>query len=314
MRYPIRTIVAGVAALDEHDPVLGPALELAERLGARLHLVHAFELPDIVWDAYAQMGYMDVEAHTRHAAALQERLERSVRQATDNPRVACHVVSGAPGTAIHELADRENAELILVGTTRRGALASKVLGSTAQRVLRGGRVPVLVVKEPLRAELGRVLLTTDLSEFSAGVQEIGLDVVESLFGTARPALRSLLVLWYGATLPPPLREDLLRKLAEDQITSFLAERRARERPVVPAVRTGDPAREILAEAKEWEPDLIVIGSHARKGAQRFLLGSVAEEVLRTAPTSVLVVPAVTTEQMTLPVKLEREGVPQLQAD
>ena len=137
--------------------------------------------------------------------------------------------------------------------------------------------------------------------------------MESLFSTAQPALRSLLVLWYGATLPPPLREDMLRDIAEDQIARFLAARRPRDRPVVPVVRTGEPAKQVLNEAKDWEPDLIIVGSHARKGTRRFLLGSVAEGVLRGAPCSVLVVPSVTTEQMTLPVPVERQGVVQTEA-
>jgi len=55
------------------------------------------------------------------------------------------------------------------------------------------------------------------------------------------------------------------------------------------VRQGDPRQEILEEAKEWGADLIVVGSHGRTGIQRWLLGSVAEHVVRHAPCSVEVV-------------------------
>lgn len=57
------------------------------------------------------------------------------------------------------------------------------------------------------------------------------------------------------------------------------------------MRLGDPAREIAAEAREWDADLLVLGTHARSGAARVLLGSVAEGALRSARCSVLVVPA-----------------------
>ena len=46
---------------------------------------------------------------------------------------------------------------------------------------------------------------------------------------------------------------------------------------------------ILDVAADWQADLIVLGSHGRKGIQRFMLGSVAESVARHAPCSVLIV-------------------------
>lgn len=57
------------------------------------------------------------------------------------------------------------------------------------------------------------------------------------------------------------------------------------------VHVGKPAAEIVRAAKEWPADMIVIGSHARHGVQRALLGSVAEAVLRHAPCPVLVIRA-----------------------
>jgi len=58
----------------------------------------------------------------------------------------------------------------------------------------------------------------------------------------------------------------------------------------PAVRVApDPAIEIVAYAKDTRTDLIIIGTHGRTGVSRFLMGSVAEHVVRTAPCPVLVV-------------------------
>ncbi|HEY9898753.1 MAG TPA: universal stress protein [Pantanalinema sp.] len=56
------------------------------------------------------------------------------------------------------------------------------------------------------------------------------------------------------------------------------------------VRTGEPASTIVAIAKEIGADLIVLGSNARKGAERLLHGSVAESVLMHAPCGVLIYP------------------------
>lgn len=56
------------------------------------------------------------------------------------------------------------------------------------------------------------------------------------------------------------------------------------------VRATSPARGILEYAEEREIDLIVMGTHGRRGLRRLLLGSVAEEVVRLAPCPVLTVP------------------------
>jgi universal stress protein A len=53
------------------------------------------------------------------------------------------------------------------------------------------------------------------------------------------------------------------------------------------VRTGEAARELVSLAREVAADLIVIGTHGRKGIGRVLLGSICESVVRHAPCSVL---------------------------
>lgn len=56
-----------------------------------------------------------------------------------------------------------------------------------------------------------------------------------------------------------------------------------------AVQEGDHRARIIDYAKDWNADLIVLGSHGRKGLDRFLLGSVAEFVARHSRCSVLIV-------------------------
>lgn len=56
-----------------------------------------------------------------------------------------------------------------------------------------------------------------------------------------------------------------------------------------AVVEGYPNSNIIDEAKRWKADVIVMGSHGRKGIDRFLMGSVAETVSRHAPCSVEIV-------------------------
>jgi nucleotide-binding universal stress UspA family protein len=55
------------------------------------------------------------------------------------------------------------------------------------------------------------------------------------------------------------------------------------------VEEGDPNSTIIDQAKRWKADVIVMGSHGRKGVNRFLMGSVAETVSRHATCSVEIV-------------------------
>jgi nucleotide-binding universal stress UspA family protein len=57
------------------------------------------------------------------------------------------------------------------------------------------------------------------------------------------------------------------------------------------LRCGDPAAEILRAIDELKPELVVMGTHGRRGLARLLLGSVAEKVVRSSPVPVLTVPA-----------------------
>ena len=77
-----------------------------------------------------------------------------------------------------------------------------------------------------------------------------------------------------------------RTALERDLKRVLTARRASDVKVEICMRRGNVVRQILAQAKASRADLVVIGSHGRGGAQRLVLGSVAEKVLRSAPCPV----------------------------
>lgn len=87
--------------------------------------------------------------------------------------------------------------------------------------------------------------------------------------------------------------DLVRKQCEDTMIGFIREVET-ESPDVRMTWTivsGDPRRVIVEHAIEQKADLIIMGSHGPKGPERWLLGSVAEGVLRHAPCPVMIIPS-----------------------
>jgi universal stress protein E len=301
MNRPIRRLVAGVATLQPDDPALAAALALSARTGAELHLVHV--------DAAEAVPGMSVSLS--RSGALRGVVESVSPGATAAGRVVCRALTGNPERRLRETAAVSGADLLVLGATRRGPLARAVLGTTATHLLRTVRIPMLVAHGPLPDRPLRVLLTTDLSHHAAHAHARGLALARALGGDAEPELRSLYVqtpYLSDGPLPLPLPPE---SAAERDLAEFL-DAEVPHAPITPCVRSGDAALEILHEARAWDADLLVLGTHGRRGASRVFLGSVAETVLRSAPCGVLVIPPLglyTMERDLHPAVAAADGVP-----
>jgi nucleotide-binding universal stress UspA family protein len=86
----------------------------------------------------------------------------------------------------------------------------------------------------------------------------------------------------------PALQASLNEAEEHAFHLFLKERFAS--PVHAAVRHGDPAQVIVADATELGADLIILGKRHQTAVQRFLLGSVASEVIKHTPCATLLIP------------------------
>jgi nucleotide-binding universal stress UspA family protein len=82
--------------------------------------------------------------------------------------------------------------------------------------------------------------------------------------------------------------EQLRQYAEHRLAAFTGERKQLPR-IVTHVRLDAPAEEIAQLAADLEADLVIVGTHGRRGLSRVLMGSIAEGVVRLAPCTVLVV-------------------------
>lgn len=135
-----------------------------------------------------------------------------------------------------------------------------------------------------------ILVPTDFSEFA----EYALDYAVKLAGK----LNARILLLHAIGVPtlgiPELGLALTSTMMESlvQENSAALDRLATSKlpaQIETLLRSGD-ARDVIAlAAKEFDADLIVMGTHGRRGFRRALLGSVAEGVVRTAPCPVLTI-------------------------
>ena len=134
----------------------------------------------------------------------------------------------------------------------------------------------------------RILLPTDGSD-------AGNRAVDQALGLARETGATLHVLFVVEDIPyaPEMMDDKveaqLRTIGEEALEGI--RKRADEAgvEVVAALREGVPHTSVLNYIEDEECDLVVMGTHGRSGLDRYLLGSVTERVVRTAPVPVLTV-------------------------
>jgi nucleotide-binding universal stress UspA family protein len=145
----------------------------------------------------------------------------------------------------------------------------------------------------------KILLAIDESPCSRAA----IDSVISRFRPERSDVKVLHVDEWPKDLPTalafaqgPVGADAVLTAHEErrQLTDALVDETRRRLEaahftVATEIRSGDARQEILDSAAEWHPDVIVLGSHGRHGLDRFLLGSVSENVVRHALCSVDVV-------------------------
>lgn len=200
------------------------------------------------------------------------------------------VERGRPHEAILAYAADAAIDLVVMGTRGRRGLERFFLGSVAERVVRLADVPVLTVRDDGHAPpYGDVLVATDGSACA-------MAALEQAVSLARPygaTVHLLSVVDVAATRHDYGAASVLSRLERDA-TSHLEQAATRARELdAPAVETalevGTVPREITDYAATQDVDLVAVGTHGRQGVSRYVVGSVAERVVRTASRPVLTV-------------------------
>ena len=142
-------IVCGVDGSPDSQAAAKVAAEFAGRLGSTLILAHVAEPAYVAYAAAYPFGgsagplAMAEEAESKERDA--ERLLQRVAVAAGIPDAERRVAIGAPAERLAELADQEDAELVVVGSRGQGLLKSAFLGSVSYSLVGIAGCPVLIV-------------------------------------------------------------------------------------------------------------------------------------------------------------------------
>jgi len=262
------------------EAALPVAAAIARRTGASVLLVHIRE---------------EIDAAVKLAESYPSTLRDDPRLA-DVPELRADALDGPVQETLLAHADTVHADLIVMTSRGRGGITRALFGSVTDAIVRRAEVPVLVVRPeagaapaPGEPPFRRILLPQDGSEFAESIVPYvvalaGTEDVHYLVLRVRPALLPDGRIEPGPMLPSPSHTAWDAHLAS--IAARVAGRGVlvSERSVTHAV----PADVIVEMAATESVDLIALTTRGAGGADRMIFGSVADEVVRRAPCSTLV--------------------------
>jgi nucleotide-binding universal stress UspA family protein len=273
---------------------------LARRLALPVDLLSVVDLREIARDVSAAEGlFLDrlAEDDSRHSADYLGKIAKTLGAAA----VTTRCERGIAAETIIETAAADKNSLIVMATHGRSGLNRFLLGSVAEKVLRGSSNPVLLVKasEPVatqgEAPLTSVIVPLDGSELAEGVlptvTELALKLDLEVFLVRAYAIP------YGAYSAgegfyDPVHLDaflqMLKQETFDYLENKVAELKRKGLKVSYVAKEGLSADEIIKFARETPANLVAMSSHGRSGIKRWVLGSVTETVVRHSGDPVLI--------------------------
>ncbi len=293
MKTPVLILCATDLSADA-DLAVVAASDLARLFGARLVFVHAvpYPAPAQVLFPHLVQGTTDrLMAVSRVASETVAARVVSLTGRTEQ-EIDVRVDVGAPDEVIVETAEESGADLLVIGIAGSDS-SGQGLGASALRIGRHAHCPVLVVRGGLAK--GPILAATDLSDPAQGA----LSMAALLSTRLQEPMVALHVVDYspivvvpeafGPGIPIPVSDEehqAILKAAGDRLNEVLTRLEIKADRLL---EEGAPPERIVAAAEQLEASLVVVGTAGGGGLRRMLLGSVAEDVLRKAPCSVLLV-------------------------
>ncbi|MBD0325150.1 MAG: universal stress protein [Pyrinomonadaceae bacterium] len=213
------------------------------------------------------------EKALKEARAFAERAVKRVKADFPSWEVRAEVDCDSPAWAVIKMADRLEADLIVVGSHRHSVVGGRlILGSVSQKVLYEARCSVRVARCSDERREGPVRIIVGFNG-SAGAEA----AVEAVTARSWPKGSEARIIIAHDALKPEAQAVAAEKLRASGLTTSEVS------------RDGDPAHVLIREAEEWSADSIFVGTRDVHGFQHLLHGSISSAVAARAQCSVEVV-------------------------
>lgn len=267
------------------------AVFFAKTCQAKLDILTVLETPPGM-DAEFQVNQVYLEQLEKEAGKVVDRVVGEAGRCGVETRVS--VSRGMPIEHINESARTMKSDLVVMGTRGRTGLAHVLLGSTAEGVVRGAPCPVLTVRAEAAAQqpvrVARILVAVDFSDCSLEAMEYTVQAAKE-FSASVTILHVIEPASYGLDFTLSHAGDAQRttEALEKRLGEFTALFKGQGIAAGHLQKSGAPGVVIPDAARSAGADLVVMGTHGRRGFSHLVSGSVAEAVLRNGPCPVLTV-------------------------
>ena len=292
-------VIVPIDHSEESEAVVPLAAHLAEGRGIPLVLLHVIEMsPEFT--AFVH-GESQIDALLELETASQKQLNE-IASGVEGVEVSTVVLRGRPATKIVEYVDDLPDSIIVMSSHGRTGFRRMMLGSTTARVVHASGVPVIIVRAGEEAtdvkipeSIQKVLVPLDGSDFAEHALHAVYDLAQRDDVMVRlvrvPEIVAYPSTMYGAASYEAVDAYMsaMQTESEDYLTGMAEHLKDRQGEVSWEVRDGSASAAILEAAADFDADLIAMSSHGRSGFRRFLLGSVAEQVLHEAQVPVMLV-------------------------
>ena len=281
-----RTIMLAADLTPAGDRAFERAIQLAAQWNAALTVCHVVEA--------STMRLWGIERRMKNAETEVERLLRGSEDASA-VKISRHVVFGDPAERVIEHAGAIESDFLITGPAQVKVLGARLLGSTAARIVRHARQPVLAVRRREEGQYRNVTVSVDFSAASRHAYVYG----RTLFPDAKFTLIHAYEVapdWGGRNADKSIdiveaeeKERVVRVAQQDMVDLAAASEDLPGLQYQSVLEQGTPEAVLTDHVeKEW-PDLVVTGTYGRTGPQQAAIGSVTERLLHVLPCDVLAV-------------------------
>ncbi len=300
---PLSHVLVAVSLEDREQWALRRALALPLAPGGRITALHVVEPPQV--RSLAALAQDDTDEATLLRTA-KKTLAAAVKSAQPSwaktpVTVNTEVVMGEPATEIMTLARTQNVDLVVLGRqARRRTLRRAVMGSTAERVTRQGKRPLIVVARSPAGPYSHALLAVDLDKHfktrAEAAGEASCALVKRILGMQAQVtlLHAYSVPFEGFITPAYASGNrgefgqAIRDAAQSTLDNIRAHASTLGLDAHILLEEGDARARIIERAESEKADLIVVRTHGRSALTRLLIGSVAAWVVAAARCDVLI--------------------------
>jgi nucleotide-binding universal stress UspA family protein len=279
--YELRRVLVPTDFSSHAEAALRLAVLMGSPYRARITILHVDEFPVSPLGALEVQGEELLAWRRKQREELGARLE-VLRQAFHGRSVTIdtQIKEGRAYKVIVEESERQEFDLIVMATRGHTSLSTSLIGSTAERVVRLSRQPVLSMQEARENwKIASVLCPTDLSPSGNVALSYALSIARQ----------------YGATLYIQYICELEHPEREEEIRSRLPKLQEFH-PEAGSVRVEwvfdrdvEPSNSIIRFADDRDIGIIVMSTHGRKGLRRVYIGNNTAEVVRQSTRPVLTV-------------------------